>query len=315
MLTYKKLFDNPGKLLRFTGLNPFQFETLAKRLEPLWNKSETKRLTRDHRIRSIGGGRQYHLSLISDKLLLILVFYRTYIAYEFLSWIFNFDASNICRLIKRLIPLVEEAADPTLSFAIKDILKKRKKIRTWEEFISTYPDLVELVIDSTEQKRRRPLNKKKQKNLYSGKKHQHALKTQVTVNGQGRIINVSHSYPARIHDKTILIKEKTLDKLPIDLKKYLDKGYVKIQKLYPSHVVFIPVKRTRWKKELTRSEKIKNTKISKKRIIVEHVLSRMKKYAILSQTYRSIDTDYNRHFRNIASLCNFRLLFKHLDTS
>jgi len=315
MLTYKKLFDNPGKLLRFTGLNPFQFETLVKRLEPLWIKSEIERLTRGDRIRGIGGGRHYHLSSIEDKLLLILVFYRTYVAYEFLSWIFNLDSSNICRLIKRITPLVEEAADPTLKFAIKDILRKRKKIKSWEEFIKTYPDLVELVIDSTEQKHKRPKNKKRQKNLYSGKKHQHGLKTQITVDRRGTIINISHSYPARIHDKTVLIKEHTLDKLPIDLKKYLDKGYVKIQKLYPNHTIFIPIKRTRWKRTLTRSEKIKNTKISKKRIVVEHVFSRMKKYAILSQTYRSKDDDYNCHFRNIASLCNFRLLLKGLDSS
>jgi len=315
MITYQKLFNNPGKLLRFTGLNPFQFETLAKRLEPLWIKSEIKRLTRDSRIRAIGGGRRYSLPSIEDKLLLLLVFYRTYVAYEFLSWVFNIDASNICRLIKRLIPLLEKAADPTLCFAIKDILKKRRKIRTWEEFIKTYPDLVELVIDSTEQKRQRPSNRKKQKNFYSGKKHQHGLKTQITVDRRGKIVDISHSYPARIHDKTILIKEHTLDKLPTNIQKYLDKGYVKIQKLYPDHTVFIPTKRTRWKRTLTRSEKIKNTKISKKRIIVEHVFSRMKKYQILLQIYRSKDSDYNHHFRNIASLCNFRLLFKDFDSS
>jgi hypothetical protein len=315
MLTYKKLFNNPGKLLRFTGLNPFQFETLTKRLEPLWIKAEQERLTRNSRKRSIGAGRKYHLSTIEDKLLLMLVFYRTAVTYEFLGWVFNLDASNVCRLIRRLTPLLEQAADPILLFALKDILKKRKKIRTWEEFVRKYPDLFELVIDSTEQKRKRPTNKRKQKNFYSGKKHTHSFKTQITVDRRGRIINVSRTYSGRIHDKTILIKEKTIDYLPPDLKKYLDKGYVKIQKLYPDHAIFIPTKRNRWKRTLTRSEKIKNTKISKKRIIIENVFSRMKKYSILSQTYRFNDKEYNRHFRNIASLCNFRLLFRGLDTS
>jgi len=314
MLTYQKLFNNPGKLVRFTGLNPFQFETLAKRLEPLWTKAEKERLTKDNRKRGIGGGRKYRLSSIYDKLLLILVFYRTYAVYELLGWVFNLDASNVCRLIERLSPLVEDMADPSLRFAIKDVLKKRKKIRDWEEFVKQYPDLFELVIDSTEQKRKRPTNKKKQKNFYSGKKHTHSFKTQITVNRIGRIINVSRTYSGRIHDKTVLLKEKTLDKLPPDLKKYLDKGYVKIQKLYPDHTIFIPTKRTRWKKELTRSEKIRNTKISKRRIIVENVFSRMKKYQILSQTYRLKDKDYNRHFRNIAALCNFRLQFLHFDS-
>lgn len=252
---------------------------------------------------------------IEDKLLLILVFYRTYVAYEFLSFIFDLNPSNICRLIEKLVPLVEEAADPSLSFAIKDILKKRKKIRTWDEFIKTYPDLIELVIDSTEQKRQRPKNKKKQKNFYSGKKHQHGLKTQIVIDRQGKIINVSKTYPARIHDKTVLLKEKTLDKLPPEIKKLLDKGYIKIEKLYPDHRIQIPIKCNRWKRKLTRGEKSKNTRLSKKRVKVEHTLSRMKKYQILFQTYRSKDTNYNRHFKNIASICNFRLLFKHLDSS
>jgi len=315
MLTYQKLFNNPGKLVRFTGLNPFQFETLVKRLEPLWIRAETNRLTRDDRRRKIGAGRKYRLHEIEDKLLLILVFYRTCVVYEFLGWIFNLDGSNVCRLIEKLSPLIEEAADPVLSFAIKDILKKRKKIRTWEEFVRKYPDLFELVIDSTEQKRERPKNKKKQKNFYSGKKHTHSFKTQITINKIGRIIDVSRSFPGRIHDKTILLKERTLNYLPPDLKKYLDKGYVKIQKLYPDHAIFIPTKRNRWKRTLTRSEKIKNTKISKRRIIVENTFSRMKKYQILSQTYRLNDNNYNRLFRNIAALCNFRLAFRELNSS
>src|SRR3989338_2194549 len=315
MLTYKKLFDNPGKLLRFTGLTVIQFKTLSERLKPLWEEVENNRLAKEDRKRNIGAGRKYRLSTIEDRLLLILVFYRTYVVYEFLGWVFNLDPSNICRMIQKLIPLVEEVSDPTLRFDIKDILKKRKKIRSWEEFIKTYPDLIELVIDSTEQKRKRPGNRRKQKNFYSGKKHQHGLKTQIVVDKKGRIIDVSHTYPARVHDKTVLIKEKTLDKLPEDIKKLLDKGYMKIQKLYPNHTIFIPVKRTRWKRKLTRGEKIRNTKLGRKRVVVEHSLSRLKKYSILSQTYRSADDDYNRHFRNIASLCNFRLAFKQLDSS
>lgn len=312
MLTYQNLFNNPGKLIRFTGLNPFQFETLAKKLEPLWVKSETERLERQDRVRAIGAGRKYRLRSIEDKLLLILIFYRTYLNYEVLGWIFNLNASNICRLIKKLIPLLEIAADPTLSSSLRLIKHKRKRLG-FEEFIRVYPDLFELVIDTTEQKRQRPKNKRKQKNFYSGKKHQHGLKTQIVVDKKGRIINVSKTYPSRIHDKTVLLKEKTLDKLPKDIRILLDKGYIKIQKLYPSQAILIPIKRNRWKRKLTRSEKIKNTKQAKKRVIVEHTISRLKKYQILSRVYRSSDRDYNYHFRNIASLCNFRLAFKQLE--
>jgi len=311
MITYQKLFNNPAKFLRFTGFDIFQFKVLSSRLRPLWEEEELKRLSRKNRIRAIGGGRKYHLSTIEDKLLLILIFYRTYCIYEILGWMFNLDPSNICRLIKKLTPLVEKAADPSLRLAFKIIRHKRKRLG-FEEFIRTYPDIVELVIDSTEQKRRRPKNKKKQKNFYSGKKHQHGLKTQIIVTRSGKIISISKTYPARVHDKTVLLKEKTLDKLPQEIKILLDKGYKKIEKIYPHHRIVIPIKRSRWKKTLERKEKIRNTKLARKRVVIEHTICQLKKYQILSQVYRSKEEDYNKHFRNIAALYNFKLNFKQI---
>src|SRR3972149_6138561 len=58
---------------------------------------------------------------------------------------------------------------------------------------------------------------------------------------------------------------------------------------------------------LSLSEKRFNRKHSRIRILVEHVLSRMKKYQILAQVYRHKMIDYNRRFRNMAALVNFRL--------
>src|SRR3990167_3532615 len=185
MLTYKKLFNNPGKLLRFTGLNLFQLRTLVERLEPLWLKAEEERLTRNNRKRRIGGGRKYYLSPIEDKLLLILVFYRAYLNYEVLGLIFNLNASNICRLIKKLSPLVEKAADPTLQFVLKSI-KYRKRRLNFEEFARLYPDLLEFIIDSTEQKRQRPKNKKKQKTFTQARNINMALKPRSWLIAQGK---------------------------------------------------------------------------------------------------------------------------------
>ena len=49
------------------------------------------------------------------------------------------------------------------------------------------------------------------------------------------------------------------------------------------------------------------TEQPRQRIIVEPVLSRVKKYPVLVQVYRPRITDYHRRFRNIAALTNFRL--------
>ena len=84
MITYQKLFNNPGKLLRLTGVNTAQFSLLVERLRPLWNDVEYKRLFHANRIRSIGGGRKYRLETIEDKLILILLWYQTYAVFELL---------------------------------------------------------------------------------------------------------------------------------------------------------------------------------------------------------------------------------------
>ena len=55
-----------------------------------------------------------------------------------------------------------------------------------------------------------------------------------------------------------------------------------------------------WAKELNKAH-------SKRRVIVENVLSRIKKFRILSGLYRGDINDYNQVFRNVAALNNLKL--------
>ena len=55
-----------------------------------------------------------------------------------------------------------------------------------------------------------------------------------------------------------------------------------------------------WAKELNKAH-------SKRRVIVENVLSRIKKFRILSGLYRVDINDYNQVFRNVAALNNLKL--------
>jgi len=310
MITCQKLFNKPNKLLRFTGLTVNQYQVLVERLIPLWEAAEFKRLWHMDRKRAIGAGRRYTIEKLEDKLLLILIWYRTYSVYELLAWIFQLDAVNVGRLIKKLIPLVEQAADPELLSYLQSARTKRKKIRTWDEFVEEFPDMAEVIIDATEQRRKRPTNNRKQKHVYSGKKHAHTFKTQITASIRGRILDVSKSYPGRIHDKTILDKEQTLKRLPKQTRKRLDKGYDGVIQEHPKSHLILPYKRRRNSPPLSRGQKQANTLRAKQRVVGEHVIARIKKYPIISDKYRSGESDYNQHFRNIVALCNFRLLFK-----
>ena len=95
--------------------------------------------------------------------------------------------------------------------------------------------------------------------------------------------------------------------MPTKSAHYGDSGYDGAPNDYPEHTIIIPVKRRRNHSTLSLSEKRFNRKHSRIRILVEHVLSRMKKYQILAQVYRHKMIDYNRRFRNMAALVNFRL--------
>ncbi len=105
-LNFNNLSKKPTKFYRFTDLEVGEFLILKEKIEPLWQEAERKRLSRPNHQRAIGGGRKYHLKLLEDKMLLVFLFYRLYIHYDFLGWIFGLDGSNVGRLIKRIEPVL-----------------------------------------------------------------------------------------------------------------------------------------------------------------------------------------------------------------
>ena len=137
------------------------------------------------------------------------------------------DASNAYRLVDRLRPLIKRAADPSLGAYLKrttrKIKKRRKKISSWKDFEREFPEIAEIFVDVSKQQRQRP-KKQVQKQCYSGKKKRYTLKTQLVVNSQGRILDVSKTYPGRVHDFVILNKERTPEYIPKETRVILTKA-------------------------------------------------------------------------------------------
>jgi len=290
-----------------TSLTVEQFQTLTARLQPLWEHAERERLSRRRRRHAIGQGRKYKLTMLADKLLVPLVFYRFALTDELLGWLVGLDASNVCRLLQRLEPLLEQAADPALGLPLRRRLPPgAKQSGTWEELVQVCPEFAEVLTDATEQPRQRP-PRRSQRRWYSGKRKRHTVKTQVTVTRRGRILAVSRSVPGRVHDYALFQQAGTARGLPPASRHYLDLGYEGAPGDYPRSTFLLPVKRRRNHRRLTRAERRFNRVHARLRILVEHVFSRLKKYAILVQVYRHRIADYNRRFRNVAALVNFRL--------
>lgn len=306
-MRYNSLRHRPKHFLAFTGLKVEEFDRLVALVHSDWVSQRIERLSRPDRKRKIGGGRKYALPDLEDQLLLSLVWSRLYPAYLFLEYLFGVDESTVSRLVQSTKLLLQDR------FVFQDPRKQkgRKKITTWEELKQALPpdiDLDDILMDGTEQPIPRPEKKRKRTAHHSGKKKRFTVKTQIATTRNGFILHVSGSDHGRKHDYRIF-KESILPKLiPKDIRLYGDSGYQGIQKDYPHLHSMIPHKRSGNHQELTRSEKIQNTKQRRVRVKVEHALSRLKKYRVLADTYRHSLQNYNQTFRFVANLANFRMI-------
>jgi len=244
-------------------------------------------LLRRNRQRKIGGGNKHKLCL-KDRLLLLLVYYRTYQTYAFLSFVFGIDESSVGRNIKSLEPLLAQI------FRIPE----RKIEITDEEFEKIF-------FDGSEQARERPT--KKQKKFYSGKKKQHTTKFQVAVvkkkkkagvrkhqKRKLRIAAITKVVPGKIHDKKLYDHSKTHK--PPWAESIGDTGYL-------GTILTIPHKKSK-NKDLTKKQKKQNRKLSSKRIVVEHGIGKMKIWRISRDKIRNSKSSHSLRIKNIAGLQN-----------
>lgn len=306
MMRYHTLRQRARQFHSFTGLTVEEFDRLVALIRHDWIVKRQELLTQrnPHRKRREGGGRKFALPTLEDQLLLALVWSRLYLVYFVLEHLFGVDESTVSRTIQRIQPLLQDR------FILPERLPK-KKIRTLEElkeFLPSDIDLDDILADGTEQAIPRPQKKRKRNAHHSGKKKRFTIKTQIATTRKGYVIHVSKPVPGRMHDYT-LFKESILSTIvPRESRLYGDSGYQGVQKDFPFLQSVIPYKRTRNHGELTRSEKIQNTKQRRIRVTIEHTLSRLKKYRVLAEPYRHSLQNYESAFRFVANVVNFRMI-------
>lgn len=205
--------------------------------------------------------------------------------------------------------MIEKAADPYFEGLLRRVDQNSRRIRTIREFIEKYPDLKDIILDATEQRRLKPQGERRQRRYYSGKKKQHTLKTGLVINPSGRILSVTGTVGGQTHDQKLFRQDESYRHLPEKANKLGDLGFEGMLKDGIPKTI-LPIKKRRVNGQtvkLTRKEKNFNRKHARTRVKVEHAIAKLKKYNILSQTYRSAEDRYHRIFRNVAALINFRL--------
>ncbi len=143
---------------------------------------------------------------------------------------------------------------------------------------------------------------KKQKRHYSGKKKRHTRKAQVIVRKSDRRLMATAFSNGKTHDFSLFKQSR----LPL-LKTTCclgDSGYKGIQKHHANSQT--PHKKSKHH-PLTADQKQANRALSQARLVVEHVIGWLKRFAILRGPYRNRRKRFDLRFNLIAALYNAHL--------
>jgi hypothetical protein len=274
-MTYASIAKKPMVFLRLTGVSVRQFQEILKEIEPEWERRIESKKKRH--------GRTGNLKTLSDKLLALLLYYRTYITHEFIGYLVGLDNSNVCRLFKRLEPILA------------------KKITISKDRALTKDEVIKILADVTEQPTQRP--KKNQRKKKKKKKKRHTLKAEILMQETGRILSISKTSAGRRHDFRIRKEGKPLR---CKAEKYADSGYQGWQNVVKE--VCLPFKATK-KKPLSKEQKRHNSSLASFRARIENKIRDLKIFKIMSNVYRNFQKKHNMRLNIIAGIVNLKYGF------
>jgi transposase len=306
MLNYDVLSKKPLIFKSFTGLEVPEFDALHSKIKESHTAYEQKRLHREDRKRKIGAGHPFKLPL-HDRLVMLLMYYRLYVTSTLLGFLFDLGQTNVLKNIRMLEPHAKEVLPLP-----KKLHQKARRLRTLDEVEAFFPGF-KAFLDATEQEIPRPRDKGKRRTHYSGKKKRHTVKTQITVNADGLIAHKTPHARGSRHDYALF--KWRHPRLPDTVRLGVDLGYDGIQSDYPTFNALVPFKRRspgRGKrgvkaKELTGEQKAFNQRLSEERVVVEHAISRLKKFRIMAHKFRNRLKNYDAMTDIVCGLLNLRI--------
>ncbi|MCA1838438.1 MAG: transposase [Actinobacteria bacterium] len=289
-----------------------EFDQLVKEVTSLYSEAERARhtLTREGhtRQRAVGAGPRFTLG-VRDQLLLTVVWLRQYPTNEVLGFLFGVSDSTVSRTVSRVVPLLARSGKDGMRMPDPG----RKHRRTLEDLLREIPELG-VVIDTFEQPVQRPLSKQEADKWYSGKKKRHTIKSQVGVDrNSGEIVDVGESVRGPTNDLTLLKQSKLMERLPQGVSGEGDLAYIGIATLHPQKLGFTPRRKPRGadKHRPRGRDKARppqdiayNTAFAHSRIVVEHTILRMRRYASLWHTDRHHRRGHSERVAAVAGLVN-----------
>jgi len=304
ILQYAKLSHVPGIFRVLTGLTVAQFDLLYGDLLPQYAAAEQRRLGRPDRQRAVGGGHQFTLSA-RDQVLLTVVWLRRYPTDEVLGYLFGVSETITLRTRHRLVPLLEAAGWDTMRLPDPG----RKHRLHLDDLLRATPELAVLV-DTYEQRVQRHKQRDEADRWYSGKKKAHTVKTQVAVDErEGRIVDIPPSVPGPTADLVVLTGSGLLPRLPEGVGICGDLAYLGVDDLELGVGGATPRRKPRGKPRPP-EDVAYNAAFARRRVGVEHVIGRLRRYDCLTQRdrhHRRGITSRNRAVAGLVNRANWRI--------
>ena len=258
----KRLSRSADAFRQLTAITPTVFDTLLADLTPRYELAEAKRKDRPGRQRRPGAGRKHALDL-PNRLLTLLSYYRSYTTHALLGFLFGVDDSAVGRNINPLQPILAGI------FRIPE-----RRVRLDPE------DMRDLFFDATE---------RGQRAYFSGKRKRHTIKNQVVTArrtkppGPGkkpqriRIAEVCQSSPGSVHDMKLYDWARVVG----------PPGAMRMGDMADIGTGLETPARKPKGGELTGARGEASRVISRRRIVVEHGIGRMKVWRVASERYRN----------------------------
>ena len=168
-LQYDTLIEQPTRLRALSGLDRGEIEHLLPSFEAAWEQHRiTHHRAPESRKRALGAGRRGQLQRLEDKVLFILVYFKTYPLQEVQGELFGMSQSQANEWIHRLTGVLQTALQRDLHLPARDPASLETLLAACESH--------SFVIDGTERPTQRPSHDAVQKERYSGKKKRTRIK-------------------------------------------------------------------------------------------------------------------------------------------
>ena len=281
---YEQIYQKPTIFYRVTGFFVIEFDN---KLYPLVQRVIVDKL--EH----INGAKR-KLSYKSHVVMILFYLHRGLSFFDIAPH-FSLTEASTRRIAHLLIPVMRRVLE-------RQIIWKswRDQSRHIDDAMVPMLRMVIGIVDATEIQVCRPGDDIMQKMFYSGKKKKHTVKFQVVVEPiSGLIMNVFGPVPGSTHDIKLFDYSGVGELLQRRERILADSGYQGLDARGVPCV--LPIKKPRGR-ERTEHVRLFNSVISRHRVAVENVISRIKDWQILSQKWRG--RIFDRTFLySVFSLC------------